>query len=174
MGTDPVLNPDKRSRSVGAVVIRSGDRALTLNMTWGLRPPAGSDRPILMLRSEGRRPGADERCLIIATELPLTGPDNRKWLVSLNDGQPYFCFAGIWRPATADWPQAYAALTVAAAPDIAPIKDRHLAFVRKKDWTDWLGGAPVEEILRPFPKGSFKVKPVGRSGAIGDLFEFGQ
>jgi putative SOS response-associated peptidase YedK len=78
----------------------------------------------------------------------------------------------VWRPAERDWPPAYAALTVAAYPDLQELKDRHMAVVRPEDWEAWLRGSrPPEELLRPFPPGSFRiVRPKARPS--GDLFSF--
>ena len=36
---------------------------------------------------------------------------------------------GVWRPAEAHWPAAYALLTLAAAPDLAAIVPRHVAVI---------------------------------------------
>src|SRR3546814_20022847 len=61
-------------------------------------------------------------------------------------------------PIYRDWPPCFAALTVAAYPDLEPYKDRHVAIVHPDDWWDWLDKErdPLD-ILKPFPEGSFRV-----------------
>jgi hypothetical protein len=112
-----------------------------------------------LLRAEGRT--IERPCLIIANHFFVT-PDcsKKRHRVSLVTSETFFCFAGVWDPETADWPASFAALTVDSSPDIAPLKDRHMAVVRPGDWQDWLRQSRrPEEILRPFPPGSFNVVP---------------
>jgi len=73
---------------------------------------------------------------------------------------PFFCIAGVWQRGTRDYPDAFAALTVPAYPDLEPYKDRHVAVVHPDDWYDWLeqARAPLD-ILRPFAEGSFTIMP---------------
>ncbi|HEX4736709.1 MAG TPA: SOS response-associated peptidase family protein [Allosphingosinicella sp.] len=142
---------------------------------WGLEPRERDGRPFSLVRSEGRT--IVNPCLVIATEFIVQageGAARKRYRVRLDGDAPFFCIAGMWRPASRDWPDAFAALTVAASPDIAPLKDRHMAVVREEDWQDWLTAArPPEEILKPYPLGSFTV--IGpRTRAGGDLFDWGR
>ena len=91
---------------------------------------------------------------------------------SLITRQPFFCIAGVWRPAIDGWPESFAALTTEAYPDLAPYKDRHVAVIHEDEWYDWLQmSRPAEQMLRPFPPGSFRVSGVGRRAATADLFD---
>lgn len=146
-----------------------------VEMKWGMRPlDDGDGRPISLLRAEGRE--FNRRCLIIANELwlrPGTLPNNKRRKVELITSAPFFCFAGTWKPAQSDWPDAFAGITVEAYPDIAPHQDRHMAIVHEEDWIDWLQGPrPADAILRSFPLGSFRASepPPERPTALGDLF----
>ena len=72
--------------------------------------------------------------------------------------------AGIWRPATAHWPESYAILTVAANEDVAAYHDRQMAVLTRAQRLDWLDAAVAEdELLRPLPMGSFRVREEGRT-----------
>jgi len=138
---------------------------------WGLRPSAPGAHSYPLLRAEGRT--IERPCLIIANHFFVTPDGSRKrFRVKLITDESYFCFAGIWEPAAGDWPAAFAALTVESSLDIAPLNDRHMAVVRPEDWEAWLRRTrPADEILRPFPPGSFNVAPPhGKKGA-GDLFD---
>jgi putative SOS response-associated peptidase YedK len=82
----------------------------------------------------------------------------RTYSFSLADGD-WFYFAGIWRPAKSDWPEAYAILTVEANEDVAAYHDRQMAVLRRGQRLDWLDGlTPENELLRPLPVGSFRVR----------------
>ena len=71
----------------------------------------------------------------------------------------WFYFAGIWRPASEDWPEAYAILTIEANADIAPYHDRQMAVLTRDQRMAWLDGLiPEDKILRPQPAGTFRVK----------------
>lgn len=75
----------------------------------------------------------------------------------------WFYFAAIWRPATDRWPEAYTILTIDSNPDIAPYQDRQMAGLARDQRMDWLDSLiPEEEILRPPPAGTFRVKPYSR------------
>jgi putative SOS response-associated peptidase YedK len=126
-----------------------------VRMQWGLRPI--ESRPISLLQAE--RWEITNPCLIPMNEFALkTGGGSLKYAASLITDEPFFCVAGVWRPAERDWTPAFAALTVPAYPDLEPYKDRHMAVVRPEDWWDWLTQTkPKEALLRPFPAGSFRV-----------------
>src|SRR3546814_11354912 len=80
--------------------------------------------------------------------------------VCSSDLIPFFCIAGVWQRGTREYPDAFAALTVPAYPDLAEHRDRHVAVVDPDDWFDWLQQVrPPLDILRPFPEGSFTIMP---------------
>jgi putative SOS response-associated peptidase YedK len=133
---------------------RDGD-VQQVRMKWGLRPI--ERRPVGLLQSE--RWETTRPCLIPMNEFALRREGGvLDYAASLITAEPFFCVAGMWRPAERDWPAAFAALTVPAYPDLEPYKERHMAVVRPEDWWDWLAQTtPKEGLLRPFPAGSFRV-----------------
>ena len=103
-------------------------------------------------RSIGREDVSD-RCLVPASEFR-----HRSFSFSLANGD-WFYFAGIWRPAIEDWPEAYAILTIDANADLAPFHDRQMAVLTRDQRLVWLDGqVPQDEILRPVPAGTFRAK----------------
>jgi putative SOS response-associated peptidase YedK len=168
--TPPDVNGDGPGKLTRIVIWQDGPTQLDCH--WGLRPFTPGGRSYSLLRAEAR--AIERPCLIIANEFFVTPDASRKrYRVRLVTDESFFCFAGIWAPATADWPVSFAALTVDSSPDIAALKDRHMAIVRPEDWEAWLRQTrPSEEILRPFPPGSFNIDPPhGKKGA-GNLFDF--
>jgi putative SOS response-associated peptidase YedK len=164
-------------------ILRDGE-VRSVPMKWGLRPIQA--RPVSLLQAE--RWQITNPCLIPMNEFALKPEDSSlKYAASLITDEPFFCVAGMWRAAERDWPASFAALTVPAYPDLALYKDRHMAVVRPEDWWDWLAQTrPEEELLRPFPRGSFDVSAPksgrrvsvsvpqsGRPAASGDLFGLG-
>ena len=138
---------------------------------WGFKPVEAGGRPVSLLRWEGRP--ITSPCLIVANDFGLKRDGRTRYRASLVTNAPFFCLAGVWSPATSDWPAAYAALTTDAYPDLAPYKDRHVTVVREEEWFDWLRmSRPVSELLRPFPPGSFDVSGPGGPPASRDLFDF--
>ncbi|RVD01468.1 SOS response-associated peptidase, partial [Mesorhizobium sp. M7A.F.Ca.ET.027.02.1.1] len=84
---------------------------------------------------------------------------------SLADGD-WFYFAGVWRPATRDWPEAYAILTIEANDDVAPFHDRQMAVLRRDQRMAWLDRTCLEEeLLRPLPAGTFVVSQPRKASA---------
>jgi len=74
----------------------------------------------------------------------------------------FFYFAGIWRPRTPDWPEAYAVLTIPANPDVAPYHDRQMAVLKREDRMAWLDGIDnEEELLKPLPANSLHAEAEG-------------
>lgn len=153
------------------VLIWEDGRAEQVELRWGLRPVEPGGRPVSLLRAEGRL--ESKRCLIIANDFylrPGSAPGDRRRKVELVTDAPYFGFAGTWRSELPDWPAAFAGLTVEAYPDIAPFQDRHMAVVHPEDEFEWiLGACPMQSLLRPFPKGSFRVSGPPRDSTP-DLF----
>ena len=144
-----------------AIIRRNGDAVEMVEAGWGLRPGPRSDRPLALIRAEGRA-FPTHRCLVPASEFRLPGR-GRAYRFSLANGD-WFYLAGIWRPATAHWPESYAILTVAANEDVAAYHDRQMAVLTRAQRLDWLDAAVAEdELLRPLPMGSFRVREEGRT-----------
>jgi putative SOS response-associated peptidase YedK len=135
------------------VIIRRHDGDMEMvELPWGLRPRDGGPRAVNVVRAEGRT-FSTHRCLVPASEFR-----HKSFGFSLANGD-WFYFAGIWRPATADWPEAYAILTIEANADIAPFHDRQMAVLTRERRIAWLNGlVPDDEILRPLPAGTFRVR----------------
>jgi putative SOS response-associated peptidase YedK len=144
------------------VIIRhhEGDVEM-VELPWGLRPLDGGPRAVNVVRFEGRSFPIN-RCLVPASEFRHRS-GGKKFSFSLANGD-WFYFAGIWRSASNGWPEAYAILTIEANADIAPYHDRQMAVLTREQRMDWLDGlVPEEEILRPLPAGTFRVKPLSNT-----------
>ena len=120
------------------VIRRSGGELELVELVWGLKPRTPESRPLINIRSEGRvfpSHGASSP----PTQFVFRDPSDRRvrWRFSLADGDGFY-FAGTWRPATDDWPEAYAVLTTAANPDVAPIKARQMAVIPRSARMSWL------------------------------------
>jgi putative SOS response-associated peptidase YedK len=139
------------------VVIRrnAGDVEM-VELLWGLEPRERGGRPFTVIRAEGRS-FPSHRCLIPASEFRHRSR-GKHYGFSLADGD-WFYFAGVWRPATGDWPEAFAILTIEANADVAPFHDRQMAVLRRDHrmaWLDWT--SREEELLRPLPPQTFKTR----------------
>lgn len=158
--------PATRAGEYGAIIRRdrAGGVELT-NLRWGLRPPARRGRPLLYLRGDGMAV-SERRCLLPASEFFATSR-GRRHRFSRVDGD-FFYFAGIWRPAGKDWPQAYAILTIPAAPDLILYMARQMAVLPRQQRYAWLDPAtPAAEVLRPLPPGTFRVEAAGEPDLFG-------
>ncbi|WP_184401921.1 SOS response-associated peptidase family protein [Rhizobium sp. BK650] len=134
------------------IVRRHAGEVEMVELPWGLRARDGAPRAVNLVRSEGRR-FPTHRCLVPASEFRY-----KNFSFSLANGD-WFYFAGIWRPAAEDWPEAYTILTIEANADIAPYRDRQMAVLTRDQRMDWLDGTvPEDEILRPLPAGTFRIK----------------
>lgn len=137
------------------IIRRNGDDVEMVKLPWGLQPRERGGRPFTVVRSEGRT-FPSHRCLVPASEFRHRS-GGKHYSFSLANGD-WFYFAGIWRPATRDWPEAYAILTTAANDDVAPYHDRQMAVLRRDQRMAWLDlNYPEEELLRPLPSGAFAV-----------------
>jgi putative SOS response-associated peptidase YedK len=129
---------------------------------WGFAPPRPKASPVINFRSEGRR-FTNGRCLVPASHFyEFTGSRSpkAKWKFS-KTAEDWFCFAGLWRPAKGEVPEAFTLLTTAPGPDVAPIHDRQMVVLERRDWVAWLDlTRPEAELLRPLPAGSLQVERV--------------
>jgi putative SOS response-associated peptidase YedK len=151
-----------------APVIRPAPGGVALaQLRWGLAAARPKAPVIINLRSEGRS-FARGRCLIPASHFyEFTGAKRpkRRWRVT-RAGQDWFCIAGVLgrgRTAEGEEVEAFAMLTAAPGPDIAPYHDRQPVLVEPEDWAAWLDPAePAAPFLRPSPAGSLQVADAPR------------
>jgi putative SOS response-associated peptidase YedK len=137
------------------IIRRDGGDVEMVELPWGLQPRESGGRPFTVVRSEGRT-FPSHRCLVPASEFRQRS-HGKHYSFALANGD-WFYFAGIWRPATRNWPEAYAILTTAANEDVAPYHDRQMAVLRRDERMAWLDlTSPEEELLRPLPPGSYRV-----------------
>ena len=146
-----------------APVLRLAEGGVELvHLRWGFAPGRPKAGPVINFRSEGRQ-FANERCLVPASHFfEFTGKKSpkSKWRFT-KTGEDWFCFAGLWRPATGDVPEAFTLLTTAPGPDVAPIHDRQMVVLEREDWLAWLElTRPEAELLKPLQAGSLSVEQV--------------
>lgn len=140
----------------GAVIRQGRDGLEMVNLCWGFEPRVPGGRPFAALRAEGRH-FPSGRCLVPASEKIILSGEEGRLRVTLADGD-WFYFAGVWREATRSWPASYALLTISANADLSPFRDRQSAVILRKDRMAWLEGGDEARLLRPLPKGSFRVE----------------
>ncbi|WP_212742217.1 SOS response-associated peptidase family protein [Sphingomonas sp. 3P27F8] len=155
-----MTNKTTHADRIGApgAIIRYGrdDTREMVNLIWGLEPAWPDERPFEVVRAEGRT-FPHNRCLIPASEF-FHSRKNRRYRFTRIDGE-HFYLAGIWRPATPRWASAYAALTVAANPDVAPYSERQMVVIPRSDRMAWLDReVPETDILTALPAHTFKVE----------------
>ncbi len=137
------------------IVRRVGGEVEMVKLVWGLQPLERSGRSATVIRAEGRT-FPNHRCLVPASEFRFRSR-GKHYSFALTDGD-WFYFTGIWRPASPDWPEAYAILTTEANPDVAPYHDRQMAVLLREQRLAWLDmTCPEAELLRPLPAASFSV-----------------
>lgn len=146
-----------------APVLRLADGGIELaQLRWGFAPGRPKAGPVINFRSEGRRFGQG-RCLVPASHFyEFTGARSpkSKWRFT-KAGAAWFCFAGLWRPATDEVAASFTLLTTAPGPDVAAIHDRQMVVLDQADWLAWLElSRPEAELLRPLPAGSLHVEQV--------------
>lgn len=141
----------------GAVIRYGRDRSLEMvNLIWGLEPAWPEERPFEVVRAEGRTFDRN-RCLVPASEF-FHNFRKERYRFTRVDGD-WFYLAGIWRPGTPRWPSAYAALTIAANPDVEPYAERQMVVIPRDLRMDWLDHrCPEPDILKALPKHSFKAE----------------
>lgn len=137
------------------IIRRCGGDVEIVKLPWGLQPRETGGRPFTVVRAEGRT-FPSHRCLVPASEFRhRRGGKRYSFLLANGD---WFYFAGIWRPATRDWPEAYGVLTIGANADVEPYHRRQMAVLRRDQRMAWLDlTCPEGELLRPLPTGSFRV-----------------
>lgn len=138
------------------IIRRDGVGVEMVELPWGLEPREPDGRPFTVVRAEGRT-FPSFRCLIPASEFRHR-TQGKHYRFMRADGD-WFYFAGIWRPATRRWPEAYAILTVEANDDVAPYHDRQMAVLSRAERMAWLDlTCPEADLLRALPAGTFKVE----------------
>ena len=163
-GAIPNLEPrdDIWPTEIAPVIRRVDGGAELAQLRWGFPPSRPKAPPVINFRSEGRTFGAG-RCLVPASHFfEFTGRKSpkSKWRFTMA-GEAWFCFAGICRPVDDGTPQAFTLLTIAPGPDVAPIHDRQVVILERRDWAAWLDGSrPERELLRPLPQGRLTVGQV--------------
>jgi putative SOS response-associated peptidase YedK len=83
------------------IIRRYGGDVEMAELPWGLQPSDVGGRPFTVVRAEGRT-FPSHRCLVPASEFRHRSR-GKAYSFSLADGD-WFYFAGVWRPATRDWP----------------------------------------------------------------------
>ncbi len=137
------------------IIRRDGGDVEMVELPWGLQPREPGGRPFTVVRAEGRA-FPSHRCLIPASEFRHRS-QGKHYSFSLANGD-WFYFAGIWRPATLEWPEACAVLTTTANDDVAPYHERQMAVLTRDQRLAWLDLTIAEDqVLRPQPPGTFKV-----------------
>jgi putative SOS response-associated peptidase YedK len=125
-------------------------------MRWGFPPARPKAPPVINFRSEGRR-FERGRCLVPASwfyEFRGDKVPKEKWKFTKR-GEDWFCFAGLWRSANDNGPEAFTLLTTAPDPDIAPVHNGQMVVLERGNWVKWLDAtAPFAELLRALPEGS--------------------
>ena len=132
-------------------------------LRWGFPPASVKGRVVINFKSEGRSFAKSRRCIVPASyffEFKGTKTPKEKYRFTLN-GEPWFCFAGLWRPASDDKRESFTLLTTAPGPDVAPIHNRQMVVLRRDQWKAWLDLTASEaELLAPLPAGSLEVERV--------------
>ncbi|RWX04960.1 SOS response-associated peptidase [Rhizobium leguminosarum] len=137
------------------IIRRDGGDVEMVELPWGLQPRERGGRPFTVVRAEGRT-FPTHRCLVPASEFRHRS-QGKHYSFAMASGD-WFYFASIWRPATRDWPEAYAILTTVANDDVAPYHDRQMAVLRRDQRMAWLDlTIPEGDLLQPLPAGAFKV-----------------
>jgi putative SOS response-associated peptidase YedK len=142
-----------------APIIRPAQGGVEIaQLRWGFPAPRPKAPPVINFRSEGRR-FERGRCLVPASwfyEFRGAKAPKEKWKFT-KAGEDWFCFAGLWRPASGNGPEAFTLLTTAPGPDVAPIHNRQMVVLDRADWAIWLDvSRPVTHLLQALPEGSLE------------------
>ena len=144
-----------------AVIRAEGDHPKLHAMRWSFPPANPKGGPVFNFRSEGRRFGLEQRCLVPASAFyefttPTDPRQKRKdrWRFERADGR-WMAIAGLWKPAHGNQPPVFTLLTCAPGPDIAGHHNRQVVVLEPADWRAWLHGT-TGEVLRPSAAGVFR------------------
>ena len=142
-----------------APVVRRAEGGVEIaQLRWGFPPPRPKAPPVINFRSEGRR-FEKGRCLVPASwfyEFRGAKTPKEKWKFT-KAGEDWFCFAGLWRPASDNGPAAFTLLTTEPGPDVAPIHGRQMVVLERANWLAWLDATrPYCDLLRALPEGSLR------------------
>lgn len=141
----PLDLPRTTSTRVGdlAPVLRaSGNVVEAALMKFGFPPPRPNAAPVFNYRSEGRRFGDSNRCLIPARAFyEFTGSryPKTKHRIAIQD-TPWFAIAGLWRPGPEG--DAFTMFTIEPGADVAPVHGRQVVVLPPGDWAAWLYTSP--------------------------------
>jgi putative SOS response-associated peptidase YedK len=162
-GCDLPQADDIRVNEIGPVMRVAGNVVELVPMTFGLPPKGPRGGRVFNFKSDGRRFGNSNRCLVPASAFfEFTGKryPKAKHRFALKDA-PFMAIAGIWRETEGDGRPAFTMLTTAPSADVAPYHDRQVAVLRPEDWAAWLYlTKPEAELLGPLPEGSLTVETV--------------
>ncbi len=163
---DLPLADDVRIGDLGPVMRAAGNGIALVPMRFGWPPSRPKGGPVFNFRSEGRRFGESQRCLIPASaffEFTGTRYPKAKHRFTLVDA-PCMAIAGLWRE---DGGQpSFTMLTTGPGADVAPYHDRQIVVLRPADWGAWIGlSRPEADLLRPSPAGSLRVETVRAESA---------
>jgi putative SOS response-associated peptidase YedK len=159
----PNLEPrdDIRPTDKAPIFRRHSEGIELAEVRWGFASPPKRP-PVINFKSEGRR-FTKGRCLVPAShfyEFTGTKYPKSKWKFT-KAGEDWFCFAGLWREAVGDTPEAFTLLTTVPGPDVAPIHNRQMVILERKDRTAWLDlTKPEAELLQPLAARSLNVEQV--------------
>lgn len=164
----PVAPPNLEPRDdiwpteTAPIIRRLADGVELAQLHWGFAQGRPKAPPVINFRSEGRR-FPNGRCLVPASHFfEFTGAKapKSKWRFTKVD-EPWFCFAGLWRPASGDTPATFTILTTEPGPDVSPIHNRQVVVLDRASWAAWLDlTLPEAELLRALPAGSLNVEQV--------------
>ena len=147
-----------------ATVFRRSEKGVELvRLRWGFEPSNPKGRTVINFRSDGRSFANSRRCLVPAShffEFKGAKAPKSKFKFTLRD-EPWFCFAGLWSPGTAEIGEAFTLLTTAPGPDVAPIHSRQMVVLKREDWKHWLDLSRADvDLLSALPAGSLIVEQV--------------
>ncbi len=137
-----------------APVVRGDSTGVEVSIIpWAWKSPKGA--PVFNFRSEGRRFGKSDRCLIPADGFyEFTASDNpkqklkHKHLFTLSS-EPWFWIAGLVKEG------AFTMLTTSPGPDVAPYHGRQVVVLPRSEGLAWLDlSKPEAELLKPLRCGS--------------------
>ncbi|MBV9825480.1 MAG: SOS response-associated peptidase [Alphaproteobacteria bacterium] len=160
----PNLEPrdDIWPTDVAPVVCQTEDGPVFMALRWGFPPGRPKAPPVINFRSEARK-FPKGRCLVPASHFfEFTGKKSpkTKWQFT-KAGEPWFCFAGLWRATPDGSGAAFTLLTTEPGPDVAPIHDRQVVILNRDDWSSWLDlSRPEVALLQPLPAGSLHIEQI--------------